>query len=190
MKKLYAKPFLVICFLTSTLIVNAQAPAIQWQKTIGSSGYDFLNSICQTSDGGYIMGGYSDGNISGYKTEDNLGGDDYWIVKVNALGNVEWENTVGGGNFDRFYSVEETPDGGFILGGQSLSGGGWGDKSESNKGGYDYWILKIDSVGNIIWQKNVGGDLEDYFSELILTNDGGFLIFGKYSPDVLLLCVH
>ena len=48
---------------------------------------------------------------------------------------IEWENTVGGGNFDRFYSVEETPDGGYILGGQSLSGGGVGDKSESNMGG-------------------------------------------------------
>ncbi|HNV99063.1 MAG TPA: hypothetical protein PKL06_06835, partial [Chitinophagales bacterium] len=117
----------------------AQAPNIQWQNTVGGSSYEFLNAIAYTSDGGVIAGGYSESNISGDKTEDNLGGDDYWIVKFNNSGAIEWENTIGGGNYDRLYSVEETPDGGFIIGGQSLSGGGWGDKSESNMGGYDYW---------------------------------------------------
>ncbi|HRF77971.1 MAG TPA: hypothetical protein PLB46_15435, partial [Chitinophagales bacterium] len=72
-----------------------------------------------------------------------------------------WENTVGGGNFDRFYSVEETADGGFILGGQSLSGGGWGDKSESNKGGYDYWIVKLNSDGIGRWDRGWGGAGKD-----------------------------
>ena len=184
MTKFTTPLFLSICLLLLSMNMNAQAPAIQWQKTIGSSGYDFLNSIGQTSDGGYIVGGYSDGFISGYKTEDNLGGDDYWIVKLNALGNVEWENTVGGGNFDRFYSVEETPDGGFILGGQSLSGGGWGDKSESNKGGYDYWIVKLNADGVVEWDRSYGGLGNDQLYNAQPTSDGGFILAGTSDSGI------
>ncbi len=173
---------LIILSLVGSL--SAQAPAIQWQKTIGSSGYDFLNSIGQTSDGGYILGGYSDGNISGFKSEDNYGGDDYWIVKMNAVGVVEWENTVGGGNFDRFYSVEETPDEGFILGGQSLSGGGWGDKSESNKGGYDFWIVKLDENGVVEWDRSYGGTGNDQLYSAQPTADGGFILAGTSDSGI------
>jgi len=162
----------------------AQAPAIEWQTTIGSTGYDFLNAIGQTSDGGYILGGYSDGNISGNKSEDNFGGDDYWIVKLNAAGNVEWENTVGGGNFDRFYSVEETNDGGFILGGQSLSGGGWGDKSESNKGGYDYWIVKLNASGVVEWDRSYGGIGNDQLYNAQPTTDGGYMLAGTSDSGI------
>ena len=181
----FLKPLLFTLGITAAIqTASAQAPAIQWQKTIGSAGYDFLNSIVQTSDGGYIMGGYSDGNSTGYKSEINYGGDDYWIVKVNALGNVEWENTVGGGNFDRFYSVEETADGGFILGGQSLSGGGWGDKSESNKGGYDYWIVKLNSDGIVQWDRSYGGTGNDQLYNAQPTSDGGFILAGTSDSGI------
>ena len=63
----FLKPLLFTLGITAAIqTASAQAPAIQWQKTIGSAGYDFLNSIVQTSDGGYIMGGYSDGNSAGF----------------------------------------------------------------------------------------------------------------------------
>lgn len=162
----------------------AQAPAIEWQRTIGSVGYDFLNTISQTSDGGYILGGYSDGAISGYKSEDNIGGDDYWIVKLNASGNVEWENTVGGGNYDRLYAVEATADGGLIIGGQSLSGGGVGDKSQSNKGGYDYWIVKLDVDGIVEWDKSYGGTGNDQLYNVQPTSDGGYILAGSSDSGI------
>ncbi|MBK7035657.1 MAG: T9SS type A sorting domain-containing protein [Bacteroidetes bacterium] len=171
--------FAVISFLLIPFSSSTQAPAIEWQNTIGGTGYDFLNSIDQTSDGGYIMGGYSDSNIGGDKSENNIGGDDYWIVKLNAAGNIEWENTVGGGNFDRFYSVEETPDGGYILGGQSLSGGGVGDKSESNMGGYDYWVVKLNSDGSVAWDNAYGGVGNDQLYNAQPTSDGGYILAGS-----------
>ena len=162
----------------------AQAPNIQWQNTVGGSSYEFLNAIAYTSDGGVIAGGYSESNISGDKTEDNLGGDDYWIVKFNNSGAIEWENTIGGGNYDRLYSVEETPDGGFIIGGQSLSGGGWGDKSESNMGGYDYWVVKIDDGGNIEWDNTIGGTGNDQLYSAQPTSDGGYILAGTSDSGI------
>ena len=77
-------------------VLFAQAPNIQWQNTVGGSSYEFLNTIAYTSDSGVIAGGYSESNISGDKTEDNLGCDDYWIVKLDTSGKVLCENTVRG----------------------------------------------------------------------------------------------
>ncbi|HNA57974.1 MAG TPA: T9SS type A sorting domain-containing protein [Chitinophagales bacterium] len=162
----------------------AQAPAIEWQNTIGGTGYDFLNTISQTSDGGFIMGGYSASGIGGDKSEDNWGGDDYWIVKLNADGTIAWENTIGGGNFDRLYSVEETADGGYILGGQSLSGGGWGDKSESNMGGYDYWVVKVNALGVVQWDNTIGGTGNDQLYNAQPTSDGGYILAGTSDSGI------
>jgi len=170
---------IILCSICGVTSVYAQAPGVEWQNTIGGTGYEFLNTIEQTSDGGYIMGGYSDSNISGDKTENNIGGDDYYVVKINAAGVIEWENTVGGGNFDRLYSVEETADGGYILGGQSLSGGGIGDKAESNIGGYDYWVVKLNSSGNVVWQNSIGGTSNDQLYDAQPTSDGGYILAGS-----------
>lgn len=180
------KTFLLVISLTTLLLsrLAAQIPAIEWQNTLGGSDYEFLNSIRQTSDGGYIMAGYSASNAGGDKTENNIGGDDYWVVKLNAAGVVEWENTIGGGSFDRLYSVEETQDGGFILGGQSLSGGGVGDKAESNIGGYDYWVVKLNSNGTIAWQNSIGGTGNDQLNNAQPTSDGGYILAGSTDSGI------
>jgi len=178
-------PFLLSAgLLLSTLNINAQAPSVQWQNTLGSTSYEFLNTIDQTSDGGYIMGGYTDSNIGGDKSENSWGVEDYWIVKMDNAGNIVWENTVGGGNYDKLYAVEETPDGGYIVGGQSLSGGGWGDKSESNKGGYDYWIVKLDEDGVVEWDRSYGGLGNDQLYNVQPTSDGGYLIAGTSDSGI------
>ncbi|MBC8047763.1 MAG: hypothetical protein H7Y00_13280, partial [Fimbriimonadaceae bacterium] len=161
----------------------AQAPDIEWQNTIGSSNYDFLTDISQTSDGGYIMGGYSIGPISGDKTEGEIGADDYWIVKVNAAGTVEWENTIGGFNYDKFYSIEETLDGGYIIGGHSLSGSG-ADKTESNIFGYDYWVVKLNATGVIEWQNTIGGSGNDMLYNAQPTSDGGYILAGTSDSGI------
>jgi hypothetical protein len=78
----------------------------------------FLNLVAQTvSDGGYILGGLSTSNISGDKTENCNGDYDYWIVKTDSLGNIQWQNTIGGNGDDQLSSVIQTSDGGYILGG-------------------------------------------------------------------------
>jgi len=91
----------------------AQAPIIEWQKTIGGSEAEVLYSMQQTADGGYILGGQSTSGISSDKTEANMGGWDYWIVKLDANGNIVWQNTIGGSGDDYIRSIQQTVDGGY-----------------------------------------------------------------------------
>ena len=116
---------------------------MQWQKTIGGQYQDELKSIHQTTDGGYILGGYSNSPISGDKTEANYGLGDYWIVKLNEEGSMEWQRTLGGDKDDNLFALSQTKDGGFIVGGNSNSGA-TNSKSKSNKEGTDFWVLKLD----------------------------------------------
>jgi hypothetical protein len=114
----------------------------QWDKTFGGTDDDEFGSIQQTSDLGYVLGGSSTSSISGDKSENSKGYNDYWVVKINANGVEEWDKTLGGANQDLLSSVQETKDGGYILGGSSASGVS-DDKSENNKGNYDCWVVKL-----------------------------------------------
>ena len=110
---------------------------IEWQKSLGGSGAEAASSIQQTSDGGYIIAGGSnsnDGDVSGY----HGGIYDYWIVKLNSSGSIEWQKSLGGSGDEFAKSVEQTTDGGYIVAGQSNSDDG--DVS-GNHGDYDYWIV-------------------------------------------------
>ena len=155
---------------------------IVWQNNIGSFSDEYLNSVHQTSDGGYILGGYSSSGISGDKTEAGLGGSDYWILKLNSSGVIEWQNTIGGSSSENLFSIEQTADGGYILGGFSFSGIS-GDKTEASLG-YDYWIVKVNSLGSIQWQNTIGGSDYDYLYSIQQTSDGGY-IAGGYSRSVI-----
>ncbi len=208
----------------------------QWDKTFGGTGLEDLKSIIPTADGGYILGGMSASGIGGDKTQENRGGSDYWIVKVNSEGNKQWDKTFGGDSEDYFTSIVATADGGYLLAGSSVSGvggdksaektgywivkitsegtkqwdkafdggnfgrviatsdGGYllggftssgveGDKSEPSRGSFDYWIVKVDSEGNKQWDKTLGGDSEDYFTSMIATADGGYLLGGYSRSD-------
>ena len=168
------------------LIKTDENGSIQWQNTIGGSEYDHLRKIQQTNDGGYILGGYSNSGISGDKTENNwdvsLIAYDYWIVKTDSMGLIQWQNTIGGVGHDILVSVQQTSDNGFILGGSSKSNIS-GDKSENSRGEYDYWILKTDSVGNLLWQKTIGGSDIDYLLSIDQTNDSGYILGGYSRSD-------
>lgn len=155
---------------------------VQWQNTIGGSAFEFLTSIQQTTDGGYIVGGYSGSNISGDKTEVSFG-KDYWIVKTDSLGNLQWQNTIGGLSDDYLYSVIQTIDGGYLLGGSSLSSASL-DKTEFNLGMHDFWIIKTDEFGNIQWQNTIGGNLRDELYSVKETNDGGFILCGASESSI------
>ncbi|MBK9320965.1 MAG: hypothetical protein IPM91_20670 [Bacteroidetes bacterium] len=128
---------------------------IQWQNTIGGNDNDQLSTLQQTIDGGYILGGSSLSGISGDKTEVGYGGWDYWIVKIDSTGSIQWQNSMGGSDYDYLRSIQQTSDGGFILGGYSASNIS-GDKAENCLGVFDYWIVKIDSLGNIQWENTIG----------------------------------
>lgn len=156
---------------------------IIWQNTIGAAGEDLLKSVVQTTDGGYLLGGQSNSSNQDDKNEPSLGGSDFWIIKVDANGNIIWQNTIGGSNSDHFMSAIQTTDGGYLVGGYTNSGIS-GDKTEANQGQLDFWILKLDSIGSIIWQNTIGGNLDDVLQALIETSDGGYLLGGTSSSDI------
>ncbi|MFI5218308.1 MAG: T9SS type A sorting domain-containing protein [Bacteroidia bacterium] len=156
---------------------------IQWQNTIGGSDDDYLRSIQQTSDGGYILGGYSFSNISGDKTENSNGSFDYWIVKIDSIGNIQWQNTIGGNDNDWFYSIQQTSDGGYIFGGYSNSNIS-GDKAENSNGFVDYWVVKINSSGNIQWQNTIGGNGNDWLYSIKEAADGGYILGGSSNSGI------
>lgn len=153
-----------------------QAPLIQWQQTLGGSDFDFANSIQQTSDGGYIVAGSSsssDGDVTG---GNGFIDSDYWIVKLDASGSLDWQKTLGGSGNDFAESIQQTSDGGYIVAGYSSSVDG---DIISNKGFYDYWIVKLDALGNIDWQKTLGGSEDDYANSIQQTSDGGYIVAGS-----------
>lgn len=163
------------------IIKTDAAGNIEWQNTIGGPEDDRLYSIQQTADGGYILGGHSWSDSSGDKTENSQGSADYWLVKTDAAGNIQWQNTIGGDGTDYLYSVEQTIDHGYILGGWSSSDTS-GDQAEGSIGNSDYWIVKTDSSGNIQWQNTIGGTGTDYLFSVQQTTDTGYIL-GGYSDS-------
>jgi formylglycine-generating enzyme required for sulfatase activity len=160
------------------------AGAIVWQNTIGGDGDDSFREIIQTTDGGYMIGAYSNSGISGDKTEDNIGADDYWVIKLNSSGNIQWQNTIGGTDSDLLISIKQTPDQGYIIGGYSNSNMS-SDKSENRLGiDSDFWIIKINSTGDIIWDNTIGGNQEDQLALIIPTLDGGYIACGNSKSGI------
>ncbi|MBK7035653.1 MAG: T9SS type A sorting domain-containing protein [Bacteroidetes bacterium] len=154
---------------------------IVWQNTITGGG--ILQVVRETNEGGFILGGSSATSPAGDKTVGTYGNEDYWVVKTDALGNIEWQKNYGGNKQDQLMDLNQTLDGGYILGGFSYSGIS-GNKSETVWGGVDnyadYWVIKIDSLGNIIWQNDIGGFKDDFLLS-VQQNTNGEYILGGYS---------
>jgi hypothetical protein len=155
----------------------------QWSKAIGGNYDDDLTCLQQTNDGGYILGGYSVSGKSGEKTENSRGKDDYWVAKLDSLGNVQWDKTIGGKDYDQLNSIEQTNDKGYILGGFSWSNIS-GEKTEDSRGMADYWVVKLDSSGNIEWDKTIGGNDFDGLYSIQQTLDRGYILGGHSSSNV------
>src|SRR4030095_122441 len=94
----------------------------QWDATFGGTGQDHCESVAQTMDGGYILGGTSYSGISGDVSQESRGESDYWIVKINASGVKQWDARFGGSSYEDSYTVSQTSDGGYIISGESYSG--------------------------------------------------------------------
>ncbi len=151
------------------------AGSINWKKIMGGLVDDELRDIKQTSDGGYIIAGFSN-SYNGGDVSGNHGNLDYWIVKTDATGNITWQKSFGGSGADHGEYVQQTSDGGYVVGGYTKSTDG--DVS-GNHGLFDYWVIKINSLGDLIWQKTLGGTQNDYAYNVEVTNDGGILISGR-----------
>jgi len=159
------------------LIKQDASGSEQWQKTIGGSGQEKIQTVMQALDGGYIVGGSSDSPISGEKTDAGMGNLDLWIVKLDSKGVIQWQKTYGGIYIDELRSLATTTDGGYIVGGYSNSPASI-CKSENSRSG-DFWILKLDKDGSIIWEKTLGGDGDDQLQVVSQTYDGGYVVAGS-----------
>jgi hypothetical protein len=139
---------------------------LQWTKTIGGKKEDLGTSLIQTSDGGFA--------IAGYTSSFGAGGDDVYVVKLDANGNLQWTKTIGGKNDDAGLSLIQTSDGGYAIAGYTNSFGG---------GEPDVYVVKLDANGNLQWTKTIGGENWDVGFSLIQTSDGGYAIAGATNPS-------
>ncbi len=134
---------------------------VQWNQTFGGTGYDYSVAVMQADDGGYVLAGYTDSF--------GAGNADAWLVKTDLTGNVQWNKTFGGPNYDEVYSVAQVSDGGYILAGATTSSGA---------GFLDFWIIKTDSLGNFVWAKTFGEAGDDEAYSVAQTRDGGYVVVG------------
>lgn len=147
---------------------------LQWQKPLGGSNSDYGDSIIQTNDGNYYLTGSStstNGDISG-----NHGWADVCVFKLNSSGTILWQKSFGGTDTDYSYSIIKTSDANLVIAASSWSSTG---DATSNKGGSDFWVIKINSAGNILWQKSFGGTNDDVSVAICQTSDGGFALTGS-----------
>ena len=175
---------------------------LDWQKSFGGSDFDFLQSIKNTSDGGFILAGTSS-SVSGFqKGEDCKGLTDFWVIKLDASGGEQWQRTIGGNSSNELVYAFQTRDGGYILGGSSSSSplsildikpdaksvttakADLYNKSEKSRRNMDYWVVKQDKQGVIVWQKTYGGQYADLLRSMEQTTDNGYILAG-YSNSSL-----
>ncbi|MBK9731262.1 MAG: T9SS type A sorting domain-containing protein [Chitinophagaceae bacterium] len=182
----YSKMTLFFCasFLSSFSISFGQSvPVKEWDKSFGGAKHDEMYTIIQTNDGGYLLGGDSDSPIGGEKSQGTQGLNDFWVVKTDASGNKEWDKRFGGNSKEEMFTLLQTPDNGYILGGWSMSNIN-GDQTQASRGSSDYWIVKIDENGNKLWDKRYGGPGEDELRSMAPTSDGGFIFAGESTSGI------
>jgi hypothetical protein len=161
---------------------------ILWEKSFGFSGTDQAFSSIQTLDGGYLITGTLDVTASSQQGNDRSSlssrhaGGDYWAIKLDASGTKQWRRFFGGSNTDSANDVIQTEDSGFLMVGLSDS---IDIDISNNKGTYDFWVVKINSNGELVWEKSYGGDESDQAYEITKTSDGNFVITGDTRSDNL-----
>jgi PKD repeat protein len=153
---------------------------IQWQKTLGGTNNDGANSVQQLADGSYILGCFAisenTGDIIG-----SHGGGECWVVSLSSVGAIQWSLCLGGQSSEYAHQVLQTADGGFVMGGFTLSVDG--DVS-GNNGNADYWIVKLDNIQEKVWTETYGGTGTDILTSVIPTTDGGYIATGHvFSQD-------
>jgi uncharacterized delta-60 repeat protein/uncharacterized repeat protein (TIGR02543 family) len=158
------KNLLILVFFSA--FISFTPVHAQWAVTYGGAGAEFIHDILQTSDGGYILAGYT--NSSG------AGGYDFWIIKITSDFQLEWARTYGGVSDDLARSIQQTSDGGYLVAGHAGPG-------SFGAGNDDAWLVKLDSTGNSVWQRSFGGTSYDYVYSAQEASDGSFFVAGHSS---------
>jgi hypothetical protein len=154
---------LILALLSVSLVAlfTQSAYAVTFAKTYGGTNNDEASSVQQTSDGGYI--------VAGYTQSFGAGSWDIFLIKTDANGDVQWAKTYGGTSFDWPSSVQQTSDGGYIVAGTTWSFG---------VGDYDIFLIKTDANGDVQWAKTYGGTDWDHASSVQQTSDDGYIVAG------------
>ena len=170
---------ILLVLFTQISCLFAQNYKLTWQRCFGGSNLEWPYDIVKVENGYFIAGGTgsNDGDIS-Y----SYGDGDGWLLRIDSLGNLLWEKTYGGTNSESFIRIIPTLDNAYYLLGSS-----WSSDGDISYDPYpdspDYWIVKIDCTGNIIWDKIVGGSIGETLSSGSLTADGGVLAIGNTSSN-------
>ncbi len=138
-----------------------------WSKYIGDTGVEWGYSVVVTSDNGFA--------IAGYTSSVGAGGYDVLVVKTNSLGDILWQKTFGGTDWDFGYAIKETSEGGLLIAGKTYSYGA---------GGADAYIIKTDNTGNLIFENTYGGEGEEVANDIIIDSDGNYIFTGETSNTV------
>jgi len=152
---------------------------ILWQKCYGGSTYDNFGSLVLTNDGGYAMCGGTQSN--NFNVSGNHGSFDFWLVKIDGSGNIQWQKCFGGSAYDQAFDLKACNDGGYIITGFTSSNDG--DVTGLHGSDYDAWVVKTDANGNLQWQKCLGGSSQDAFYKVNQLIDGNFLLAGYTFSD-------
>jgi hypothetical protein len=158
-----------------------------WEKTFGFSGADYGTTLLEAKDGGFLITGVldvssSNGEGNSKSTATQHAGGDYWAIKTDVSGNLQWRKFFGGSLSELPLGVVETTDNNFIIVGSSDSDD---FNIENNKGSYDFWMIKISSTGALLLEKSFGGSAIDEATAITATNDGNFIVVGDTrSSDV------
>ena len=150
-----------------------------WRKTYGGSHIDEPYSVVALADGGCIVVGCS--RSLNHDVQNNHGGDnDGWLIRLGPTGNILWQRAYGGSGRDELYNIVPTSDGGYLLTGMTNSTDG---DVQTNYGGNDIWVVKTDSLGQIIWESSYGGTQNDVANRSFEDSEGNFIVVGESSSD-------
>ena len=156
----------------------SQTGTLVWQKCYGGSDQEYAASIDFSTSGGYIFAGYAtsyNGDVSGLR-----GDRDFWVVSIDPSGNIEWQKCLGGTGPEEAKSITKTDAGHYYVSGYTYSNNG--DVS-GNHGDADMWVLELDPMGQLTWQRCFGGSSEDRAEYLIPTSDDGMILTGYIFSD-------
>ena len=173
-----ASLILCIIFILLCKSICAQQINIDWQKSYGGTGEEYVYKCKPTLDSGFLIVGATDSDDG--DIQNNYGRADIWILKLDSLGIIQWSKNYGGSQGDIAVSFDLTQDGGYIIGGGSASND---SDVTGHHGNGDYWDMKLDSVGNIEWQKCYGGTEREVPTEIHQTYDLGYIISGDTDSD-------
>ncbi|MBX2972913.1 MAG: T9SS type A sorting domain-containing protein [Flavobacteriales bacterium] len=166
-----------LCMAMATLLATAQAQPVDWQRLYGGSFIDLGMSIDHTPDGGFIVLGRTnsmDGIVEGLHSTPLDPAPDLWVLKLDALGGLEWQRCLGGYREEEPCAIRTCSDGGYILTGITFSGDG--DLDGPGYGNSDIWVVKLTAEGAIAWQRRYGGTSADNSLRIAEQPGGGYVL--------------